>query len=374
MHDPPKHNRLSIAHWFAIILMVGGLPLIGTVLQGKQISTYFEFPPLTRYIEHARFSWWFFGVLNTITLLMVAGIFYSLKGQLTFRTVSTIKLRHKFPWWGWLGLAIMSGGWILAWTRFDWFSVFQKHTYIIAWSGYIILVNALCIKRSGKSLLTDDPRRFSLLLPVSAAFWWFFEYLNRFVQNWYYIGADDFTAAEYTFYGSLSFTTVLAAVLSTYRLLLSFAPLKPAIPKIRPIKNAKLWAVITLLLSCSGLLLLNIYPDILFPLVWAAPVTLLISLQTLAGKKTILSFVGNGDWRPVTISACAALQCGFFWELWNSASLVQWAYCVPYVDRFHIFAMPITGYGGYLPFGLECMAVGLMVVGPRMLLLSDGPG
>jgi hypothetical protein len=41
------------------------------------------------------------------------------------------------------------------------------------------------VKRSGRSLLTESPARFAMLWPVSAIFWWFFEYLNRYVQNWY---------------------------------------------------------------------------------------------------------------------------------------------------------------------------------------------
>jgi hypothetical protein len=32
-------------------------------------------------------------------------------------------------------------------------------------------------------------------------------------------------------------------------------------------------------------------------------------------------------------------------------------YHVPFVQRFHIFEMPLLGYAGYLPFGLECLAV-----------------
>jgi hypothetical protein len=27
------------------------------------------------------------------------------------------------------------------------------------------------------------------------------------------------------------------------------------------------------------------------------------------------------------------------------------------VDKFHVFEMPILGYAGYLPFGIECVAV-----------------
>jgi hypothetical protein len=50
----------------------------------------------------------------------------------------------------------------------------------------------------------------------------------------------------------------------------------------------------------------------------------------------------------------AALACGVFWELWNYHSLAKWVYTVPFVQRWPIFEMPLLGYAGYLPFGLEC--------------------
>ena len=43
--------------------------------------------------------------------------------------------------------------------------------------------------------------------------------------------------------------------------------------------------------------------------------------------------------------------------MWNFASLARWEYAVPWVQRFHLFEMPALGYAGYLPFGLECVAV-----------------
>ena len=56
-------------------------------------------------------------------------------------------------------------------------------------------------------------------------------------------------------------------------------------------------------------------------------------------------------------SSTAGLICGFFWELWNSQSLAHWVYTVPFVHDFKMFEMPILGYAGYLPFGLECVVV-----------------
>jgi hypothetical protein len=76
-----------------------------------------------------------------------------------------------------------------------------------------------------------------------------------------------------------------------------------------------------------------------------------------AGRSTCFSEVEHGDWRCVFRLCLAALICGFFWEMWNMYSLSQWIYTVPYVNRFHLFEMPILGYSGYLPFGLECAVI-----------------
>ena len=37
------------------------------------------------------------------------------------------------------------GGWILAWNRFPWFAKGQRHTYLILWAGFILLMNGLCV-------------------------------------------------------------------------------------------------------------------------------------------------------------------------------------------------------------------------------------
>jgi hypothetical protein len=51
------------------------------------------------------------------------------------------------------------------------------------------------------------------------------------------------------------------------------------------------------------------------------------------------------------------LELPVFWEMWNSLSCPKWVYTVPFVSRFKLFEMPILGYAGYLPFGLECALV-----------------
>ncbi|MFA5903865.1 MAG: hypothetical protein WC836_07995, partial [Desulfobacula sp.] len=59
--------------------------------------------------------------------------------------------------------------------------------------------------------------------------------------------------------------------------------------------------------------------------------------------------------------ASYSLVCGFFWEMFNFYSLARWQYSIPYVQVLHLFEMPILGYAGYLPFGLECgLIIGLV--------------
>ena len=67
----------------------------------------------------------------------------------------------------------------------------------------------------------------------------------------------------------------------------------------------------------------------------------------------------------------AALVCGFFWELWNWQSVAKWVYTVPGVQRWHVFEMPLLGYAGYLPFGLECLMIAERVL-PDWRARDDG--
>jgi hypothetical protein len=47
--------------------------------------------------------------------------------------------------------------------------------------------------------------------------------------------------------------------------------------------------------------------------------------------------------------------------MFNFYSLARWQYSIPYVQVLHLFEMPILGYAGYLPFGLECgLIIGLV--------------
>ncbi len=338
-----------------------GLPLLGVLITDRPLALYFEFPPKTKYIDHAPFSWMIFFLIGGFTLTIITPLLFRVL-RLLRRSLSSIfypQSSSPFPWWGWLGLLTGICFWILAWNRFPWFSVFQPHTFTPLWLPYILVINALADRRSGRCLIRNQTHFFLCLFPLSAGFWWFFEYLNRFVQNWHYLGIENFSAWEYFLYSTISYSTVLPAVISTQEWLSTFsifdrlATKRPHSARAATASDQNLgWLLF--LFSAGGLAWVGVYPDYLFPLLWISPLLIMISFQMISGTPHLFSKVAEGDWRNIVTSSLAALICGFFWEMWNYYSQAKWIYTIPYVNRFHLFEMPILGYAGYLPFGIIC--------------------
>jgi len=356
----PRGTFLHLGFAAVLILL---LPLAGAAGAGKALSPYLLFPPRTPDVRHAPLS---LPVLLGLSLLILAATAPFIRRLVSFRPeAGPRKAPRPFPWWGWAGLAAMAVSWLLAWSRFPWMGALQAHTFTPLWACYILAINALSFRRTGECLLLSRTRRFFLLFPVSAAFWWSFEYLNRFVGNWHYLDPPGFGPAEYFLFATLPFATVLPAVLSTRELLLSFPRVDGAYREWSPFFPAhpRAIAAAALLLSCAGLLAVGIVPDLVFPLVWIAPPMTLVALAALRREPHALSGIAAGDWRPFAASSFAALACGFFWEMWNYGSLAKWVYAIPYVGALHLFEMPLPGYAGYLPFGVLCAEVGDRLLG-----------
>lgn len=351
------------ARLFIAAALVVLLPLAGAAAMGKPLAAYLQFPPKTPDVPHAPFS---LPVFLGLAVLILAATLPFLLRLIPFRPKDGPRRPSvPFPRWGWAGAVLGAAAWILAWGRFPWAGGLQAHTFTPLWLSYIVVVNGLSLRRTGRCLLLSRSGRFLLLFPVSAGFWWSFEYLNRFVGNWRYLDPPGLGAPEYFLFATLPFATVLPAVLSTRELLLSFPGFDGAFRKWRPLSPARPRAIglAVMLLSCAGLFAVGIVPDFAFPLVWAAPPALLISLAALRGEPHTLSGIGSGDWRSPVSSVLAALLCGLFWETWNSGSSAKWVYAIPYVDALHVFEMPLLGYAGYLPFGILCAEIGDFIVG-----------
>jgi len=340
--------------------MLLALPMAGVILAGYPVPRYLEFPPETRYIHHGTFSRLAFLLYSLFIGCSVLPLV--IRGVRSLRRFMPLKPSVRpFPWWGWLGMASGILAWILAWGRFQWFAGFQPHTFFPLWISFIIVVNAAKYSRTGQCMMIDNTLFFILLFPLSASFWWFFEYLNRFTQNWYYLGVH-YGAWKYFCLATLSFSTVLPAVLGVQDLLYSMRWIRDGYHGFPHINIKSLLPVAAvLIISGAGLACVGIWSDFLFPLLWISPLLILVPLQALMGERHVLSETTEGNWGFVVSCAAAALFCGIFWEMWNYHSLSKWEYSIPFVQRFKIFEMPILGYAGYLPFGLECAAIGEML-------------
>jgi hypothetical protein len=385
--EAPAWRRCLASAGIALALV--GLPLAGAVLAGLPLDQLTEFPPRSLYVRHAPFSWPVFVVLAAGILGVVLPLAWRVlrsQSQDTQRPTSNAQLptsngntttltggsrsvgrwvldvgcwalKKPFPWWGWLALAFGGAAWVLAWTRFDWFAPLQRFTFTPLWIAYIVVVNAFTFRRTGRCLLLAQPGRLLLLAGVSAVFWWYFEYLNRFVQNWVYVNVGDFSPPAYALFATLPFATVLPAVAGTEELLATFPRLTAGLDACRPVRLTPATGRGLCAFAAASLFCLPFFPNALFPLLWVAPALLLAGTAIWRGQPCVLDTLDSGDGRRLARLALAALACGFFWEMWNACSLAKWQYLVPYVNRFHLFEMPALGYAGYLPFGIECALV-----------------
>lgn len=354
------------------LLLLGALPLAGSALRGFP-EDFFSFPPLvTTRPVHAPFHlgvWLVFAALGLFTLLLLLRPRWfgftpaprpprpGAPRESSPPNPSAVSRQpsafFSLPLHGWIGLGLLLISWFLAWSRIDLPGPAEQHTFFPLWLGFILFLDGLVFRRSGHSLATTSRSQFILMFPLSALSWWYFEFLNRSVQNWWYPDRIDFGPVHYLLYSSLCFSTVLPAIFEIRDLLATVPALRHRFadgPRWR-IPHA---ALASALFGVILLPLVPLFPDPLFFLTWVAPLALLAGALGLARVPSPFDPVQRGDWSPLLLLAYAALACGFFWELWNAFSSPRWAYAVPYVDRWPLFAMPAVGYTGYLPFGPIC--------------------
>jgi hypothetical protein len=226
--------------------------------------------------------------------------------------------------------------------------------YQSAWWSYILFVDALNRKLSGRSLLRDEPWRFLWLAGVSVAFWTFFEALNFRLGNWYYAMDHPRVAVSWAA-GIVAFATVLPGLFETEELLRHLGVLRRA--PVRPWRWSRPATVACLTLGAACFVLPLVWPETFFPLTWGSFIFLVEPWNRRHAAASRLRELEQGEAAPALRWLLAGLVCGVLWETWNYWARVKWMYTVPGFESLKVFEMPAAGFLGFPPFALECVAV-----------------
>lgn len=259
------------------------------------------------------------------------------------------------PWWLWAGALLNIASWISSWSRHGpW-----NYTFFTLWFGFILVLDGLNVTRQGSSILTRNWRRFALLFPISSVYWWIFEWMNGYVQNWFYISDQAYSPLAHNLLATIYFSTVLPAVMEMFELLATIPGLKPLLPASRVGARMSLgWAVRMLLVGVLLLWLPIRYPQYAYMLIWLCLIFLIDPINNLARRPSVFGHLLARDWKFLITLPLAGLFCGFFWEMWNYYALPKWQYDLPFLNWTpHYFEMPLPGLLGYLPFACELFAM-----------------
>ena len=349
------------------VVLILVLPVLGMGLAGRPVADLFRFPPpLEIPSDYVRFSW----TATAAVVGFLAAVFLPWcrrnrgSAATNVHEVTARPPAGRLPWWGALALVWTVAWWGLAWTRWAPFEPWQRFTFFPLWAGFVLTVNAFTEARTGSCLMRRAPVRWLALFVVSAACWWSFEWLNRFVRNWHYLNAEGADPTTYAVHATFCFSTVLPAITAVAEWLQAHTGWR------RWSQHGPRWQWMgrphaALLLASGGACALvgaGALPDWFYPALWIGPLALLLAVPGPQGRSRLAHEIASGSWSRAATWMAAALICGFFWELWNWHSLAKWIYTVPGVERWHLFEMPALGYAGYLPFGLECLLIAERVI------------
>ena len=267
--------------------------------------------------------------------------------------------RYLLPYRGLLGLILICVAWPFSWAESG---TGLEYTFFPLWVGFILAVDGLVLRRTGTSLIVRSPKIIAMMFILAVPYWWMFEAINQVIQNWVYIGSNPETSLFSLIQTSLAFSVVIPAVFEVSELVGSFNFINRFARMPALVLNRQQVAIIGILgvLSLAALLT---WPKYLFPITWLSLFFIFDPINYLTGRPSITAKVRHGDWRLVVAFALGVLICGFFWEMWNYQATISWQYNIGFFDFARIFHMPLLGYGGYLPFGLETYAMFHFVVG-----------
>lgn len=231
---------------------------------------------------------------------------------------------------------------------------FYSWFYSFAWWSYILIIDSLIYLRKGNSLILSRTGEFFLLILWSVVIWVFFEFINLFIRNWYYINATSLPWVQGMGY-IVSYGTVLPALFETMEFLEITRLFRSS--RIRPIHVTRAWYRASFFLGLISLFLPFFLSRYAFPLVWLSLIFLLEPFNHRFGGRSLLRDWEKGSPRKFYLLLLSGVICGLLWEFWNFWANTKWIYTVPFFEKMKLFEMPLLGFLGFPPFTVECYVI-----------------
>jgi hypothetical protein len=248
-----------------------------------------------------------------------------------------------------IGLAIVIICEALLFAGSEWIGIFFTP---LVWTGYILVIDAIVHRISGRSRITSGAGSFALICVLSSAYWYVFEFFNLFLKNWRYENLPSFsiTAIGMTW----AFATIGPGLIETYDLLKGLRAF--------PVKSRKLTLphrlpIALIVFGAVCLVSILVVPGggaryLAIPL-WIGFILLLDPINLIRGNESLLAQWQQGRFQNTLCLFIAGLICGILWEFWNYWAVSKWIYQLPYCAGPKVFEMPLLGYLGFPALAFE---------------------
>ncbi len=280
--------------------------------------------------------------------------------------------KKRFPPYGYVGILVigLAEGLLFSGHQLvgHWFTP-------IVWTGYILFVDALVYKFTGRSLLMTDRLEFLMIAVFSIGVWWLFEFYNapRFWSSnlelwWHYHNLEPNPFLRRVGY-DWAFATIFPLLFLTAELFA--ATLFKHKSRSLTINFSRPMLIGLVMVGAAGATGPLLYPSAWFaPVIWLSFIFLFDPVNALRGQPSITNDLRHGDWRRLWSLLLSGLVCGVLWEFWNYWAISKWTYTVPFFGDVKIFEMPVFGFLGFPPFAVECW---VMYIFLRSLLQPSAP-
>jgi hypothetical protein len=273
--------------------------------------------------------------------------------------------RRPFPAHGWLGLIALACSEYLMFRGIE-----PAATYFtpMAWTYYILLVDAAICAITGHSQLREEPRGLLKMAALSIPLWLIFEAYNLRLSNWTYGSLPESHLQSWFGFG-WAFATITPGIFMTAALLESFGWFRV---NSRPIRIGRGTETASIVFGAALLLVPLVVPrhigSYLFGLVWLCFLFLLDPINFRIHLPSFLGDFEQGNRGRLYSFLAAGWICGWLWEFWNNWARTGWIYTFPIGQQWKIFQMPAPGYLAFPVFALECFtmyAFGAWLVSPK---------